>query len=154
MGLDQYLYKKTYIGANYDHREVKAKVEIEIEGKKVNVNPKRLSYIVEQVGYWRKANQIHRWFVENIQKGKDDCGEYYVSVEQLKELMFLCKSVRDIKEMKSALLPTQDGFFFGSTDYDGYYEHDINSTIEIIEQILIEEENSEAPSDYYYQSSW
>ena len=24
--------------------------------------------IMEQVGYWRKANQIHNWFVENVQK--------------------------------------------------------------------------------------
>ena len=31
------------------------------------------SRIIEQVGYWRKANQIHNWFVENVQDGEDDC---------------------------------------------------------------------------------
>ena len=24
--------------------------------------------------YWRKANQIHAWFVDNVQQGNDDCG--------------------------------------------------------------------------------
>jgi hypothetical protein len=24
------------------------------------------------VGYWRKANAIHRWFVEHVQDGNDD----------------------------------------------------------------------------------
>ena len=28
----------------------------------------------EEVGYWRKANAIHGWFVRNVQNGKDDCG--------------------------------------------------------------------------------
>lgn len=38
------------------------------------------------IAYWRKANEIHRWFVENVQSGNDDCGTYEVSVEQLGEL--------------------------------------------------------------------
>ena len=41
----------------------------------------------EEVGYWRKANAIHRWFVENVQNGEDDCGEYRVSHEQMQELL-------------------------------------------------------------------
>ena len=46
-----------------------------------------------EVAYWRKANHIHKWFVENVQDGKDDCGDYYVSVEQLGDLLVLCKQV-------------------------------------------------------------
>ena len=38
------------------------------------------------IAYWRKANAVHRWFVENVQGGNDDCGTYEVSVEQLREL--------------------------------------------------------------------
>ena len=46
--------------------------------------------IFTKVGYWRKANHIHNWFVQNIQDGKDDCGLYEVSKEKLKELLELC----------------------------------------------------------------
>ena len=44
----------------------------------------------EQVGYWRKANHIHKWFVDNVQDGKDDCHEYYVSIKKLHELRDTC----------------------------------------------------------------
>ena len=38
------------------------------------------------VGYWRKANQIHDWFVRNVQSGEDNCRDYHVSREKLEEL--------------------------------------------------------------------
>ena len=31
--------------------------------------------IMEMVGYWRKQNAIHNWFVENVQDGIDDCDQ-------------------------------------------------------------------------------
>lgn len=46
------------------------------------------------VGYWRKANQIHCWFVENVQDGIDDCGTYEVTEKQLVELLNTCKEVK------------------------------------------------------------
>lgn len=153
MGLDQYLSKKIYVGAKWEHRNVKAEVKIEADGEEMKVNPKRITYIIEEVGYWRKANQIHKWFVENVQGGKDDCGEYYVSVEQLKALLNDCKLVINVNGLGELVLPTQEGFFFGSTEYDEYYKQDIEDTIEIIEGILKEEEEG-ARGDYYYSSSW
>lgn len=42
-------------------------------------------------GRWRKANAIHRWFVENVQSGVDDCGDYYVSRERIEALRETCK---------------------------------------------------------------
>ena len=153
MGLDQYLSKKIYVGAKWEHRNVKAEVKIEADGEEMKVNPKRITYIIEEVGYWRKANQIHKWCVENVQGGKDDCGEYYVSVEQLKALLNDCKLVINVNGLGELVLPTQEGFFFGSTEYDEYYKQDIEDTIEIIEGILKEEEEG-ARGDYYYSSSW
>lgn len=43
--------------------------------------------IIEEGIYWRKANQIHKWFVDNVQDGNDDCGRYYVSKDNLKNLL-------------------------------------------------------------------
>lgn len=52
--------------------------------------------IMEQVGYWRKANQIHKWFVEHVQDGEDDC-QYHneCTKEILEELLDACKTVLD-----------------------------------------------------------
>ena len=50
--------------------------------------------IIEEVGYWRKANQIHNWFVENVQDGVDDCGYHNeVTKEDLEELLNICEIV-------------------------------------------------------------
>lgn len=49
----------------------------------------------EDVGYWRKANQIHNWFVQNVQGGEDDCKFYEVSQSKLIELRDTCQKVID-----------------------------------------------------------
>lgn len=49
------------------------------------------------------------------------------------------------------LLPSCDGFFFGSTEYDEFYMEDIESTIEIIHEALKTDFEKEA---IYYCSSW
>lgn len=47
-----------------------------------------------ELGYWRKANQIHHWFVENVQNGIDECQASFVSKEQLHSLLDTCKFVK------------------------------------------------------------
>lgn len=56
--------------------------------------------IIEEIGYWRKANQIHNWFVENVQDGVDDC-DYHneVTKEDLEELLYICQRVIDSCEL-------------------------------------------------------
>lgn len=49
--------------------------------------------LIKEVVYWRKANQIHNWFVTNVQGGNDNCQEYEVSKEQIEELRDLCIEV-------------------------------------------------------------
>ena len=151
MGLDMYLNKRTYIGAEYEHRKVKGKIEITEgeEDKPINIQFNRVSEIIERVAYWRKANQIHKWFVDHVQEGKDDCGEYYVSTEKLKELIQECKSVLEKPETGVEKLPTKSGFFFGGTEYDEYYYNDLRDTVDQIEPLLSEKDGS-----FYYKSSW
>jgi hypothetical protein len=59
------------------------------------INEKKITYITEEVAYWRKANAIHDWFVQNCQEGNDDCKEYFVTGLQLQELLDACILVRD-----------------------------------------------------------
>lgn len=148
MGLDMYLRKKIYVGANYEFNKITGKIELYRDGKLINVNLSKVSEIVETCGYWRKANHIHKWFVDNVQDGEDNCVEYYVSKEQLKDLLKLCKDSLENKDKAQELLPTSSGFFFGSTDYDEYYYKDIEDTIKIIEPLI------ESDGEIYYCSSW
>ena len=109
--------------------------------------------VMEQVGYWRKANQIHQWFVDNVQDGEDDC-DYHneVTKECLEDLLCICQQVLDNHDLAYELLPTQSGFFFGGTEYDEYYFDDIKDTIEIIKNVL---ETTDFDKEMiYYVSSW
>ena len=52
--------------------------------------------ISEQVAYWRKANAIHKWFVNHVQDGIDDCSYHReVTEEDLKKIINICKTILD-----------------------------------------------------------
>jgi hypothetical protein len=158
MGLDQYLTKKLYVKQwDYTSPEKLYTVSVQRGDGYTSVKSERITYIDEEVGYWRKANQIHQWFVENVQGGNDDCGNYYVEYEQLKELLSICLRIKEDPSLAPELLPSTPGFFFGSTDYNEWYMRQIDYTITMLEPLLVEldtaVENREFP-DIYYSSSW
>lgn len=150
MGLDMYLYKKTYVRNWGSKDDDICNIELKRNGNDVKINHKKVRYIIEEAGYWRKVNQIHQWFVENVQFGVDDCKPYYVSSVDLEKLLNVCKLVRDNNSLAEQLLPTQSGFFFGSYEYDDWYFEGINDTIKILEECL-EDGNT---ADYEYEASW
>ena len=165
MGLDMYLHAKKYVEKvnwqalqdndelSYDSPEVvfplwnnivetagMKDVAVDIYGVNVEVT----------CAYWRKANQIHAWFVKNVQGGEDNCGEYYVSHEKLKELRETCRQAIFAKDPN--LLPPQAGFFFGSYDIDEWYWNDLKNTKAKLERIFALPEMSKL--SFYYTSSW
>lgn len=152
MGLDMYLFKDTYIGGNFDFNNVQGEINLSRgrNNKPVNIKLNRLTSIREEVAYWRKANAIHQWFVDNVQDGEDNCGTYFVSADNLRELVYICKVILANPEKAQELLPVASGFFFGSDEYDEWYMNSLKYTIETFESLL--EEDPEA--DYYYHSSW
>ena len=157
MGLDMFLTKKKYIGGNYEHNKIHGIIDIYKGEKRIPIDLKKTTYIEESVGYWRKANAIHKWFVDNVQGGNDDCRDYYVHLEQLKELLEICKKIDKNHNLASELLPTTIGFFFGSTDYDDWYYENIKETIKILEKAIKEEEEYRKLNfygEFYYTSSW
>lgn len=151
-----YLTKRTFIGAEYDHKKVLAKIEISADGETIPINPRRVSSIEESVGYWRKQNHIHNWFVENCQNGVDDCGEYDVDKSAIIKLLDLCKQVKESPDKAPELLPCRSGFFFGGTEYDEGYFYGIDKTITFLETIISESnpEKEYFSFDIIYSSSW
>lgn len=157
MGLDQYLTAKKYL-SSYNKKDAKLSEQISKKCSELS-GGLTVSEIVFSVAYWRKSNQIHNWFVNNVQDGEDDCKEYYVSVEKLTELY---KTVLDVLEDNSKameLLPPKEGFFFGSYDIDEYYLQQLENTKSQLEPVLqtVNEqikENKFTALDFYYRASW
>jgi hypothetical protein len=152
MGLDMYLYKKNYIWqGDWIKPEAKQEVIVKKGGQiDTKIKSEKVKYVVEEAGYWRKANAIHRWFVDNVQEGNDNCGNYYVSRDTLEELLELCKKVVADNSLAETLLPTQSGFFFGGTEYNEWYFEDVINTIKILEECL----EDESADEFEYSSSW
>lgn len=145
MGLDMYLRAERFMWYNED--ELKANV-----GKSFPELPEGSSIksVEAEIGYWRKANQVHDWFVKNVQDGVDECQKAFVSREDIQKLKDICQKVLDNPEQASSLLPTASGFFFGNTEYNEWYMQDIQETIDICNRALALPENW----DLHYQSSW
>lgn len=187
MGLDMYLEAEKYV-SGYDFRGEEAVAEFDelvgaFDVKRFIAEDSPHGRVGFTVGYWRKANAVHKWFVENVQGGKDDCNPYYVERSQLEALRAACQKVIDGSKLKAGtvvgsithtkdnpegvpnyieakvvanpevaeeVLPTTEGFFFGSTGYDEWYVADLKRTIEIIDRVL------EMPThfEFYYRASW
>jgi hypothetical protein len=147
MGLDMYLNAERYL---WGHEEGDKQISENI-GQLIGLpTDGKVKTITVEAGYWRKANQIHNWFIANVQDGKDECQESYVSREQLTELREVCQKILDNNELAEKLLPTASGFFFGGTEYDQWYFNDIEETIKIIDNALLMPKQW----DFNYRSSW
>lgn len=155
MGLDMYLEGRRYI---WDPNiapagSIDGDINTTIQKMIPNISGFRVKGVTVELMYWRKANAIHRWFVDNCQDGTDDCRDALVSKDQLIQLRNLCQQVIANPETGPEFLPTMDGFFFGRTEHDEYYIKTICNTAEVLTRII---DNPEFDSnwDLYYHSSW
>lgn len=177
MGLDMYLLKAPRIGLSVNDmllvdiavgRYIKSEKDLEridleyitqVKGAnrlKPYIHEEGLYHVYysvfEEIFYWRKANAIHRWFVNNVQDGVDDCGYYEVTKEQLQTLKDLVDLTLENMFDAPNLLPTMEGFFFGGQEYDEYYINYLKETSGIIRKIL---KNTDFKKEMIiYTSSW
>lgn len=169
MGLDMYLYAKEYV-SGYDYKNDPkhgfmkiANPRLDIVANACNLNRTDLepetpsAYVQFKVVQWRKANAIHNWFVNNVQGGEDNCAEYYVSRDELADLRSALDKALAIRDGNDdtpieEVLPTGEGFFFGSTEYDKWYWAEIEYTYKEVDRLLTDPkfENFE----FSYTSSW
>ncbi len=152
MGLDMYLKARRFV-SGWDPSDSEQKLRYDVllqlgEAHDLITKESPSAYIEITAAYWRKANQIHNWFVQNVQDGKDECQSSYVSREQLVTLVDLCH--RALAKRDSSLLPPVDGFFFGGTSIDGYYWEDLETTIKQLQRCLTASDDW----SFAYQASW
>lgn len=145
MGLDMYLTARIHLASD-------AGVEVSGVDATQGLEVAAVEY---DLGYWRKANAIHGWFVNQVQGGVDDCASYDVSIYQLRSLRDACNKA--LEEINPEGLPPTSGFFFGSTDVDDYYWDDLRMTVDICnkaEALMNGTTHQRRWWRFTYQSSW
>lgn len=80
---------------------------------------------ISDIGYFRKVNFLMEFF--NYQ---GNCEFKEIAKSELEDLVERCNTIlttprKNRKEKAEDLLPTQSGFFYGSTEYDQYYYDDV-----------------------------
>jgi len=183
MGLDMYLEGSfstpSYIrptDADYEARQegkeliIKRSPELEDALNAIGFQDAPIDHAYNHMTYvfpiitWRKANAIHKFFVDTCQEGNDNCQRHYVSRGDLEELLEAINTILAVKtpvarELKAEeLLPTDnEGCFFGSKEYDDWYFQDLKRTKATLDKLFEYEDNAEAGKcfdSFYYQSSW
>ena len=192
MGLDMYLYAEKHFTNSSDefvaqfpqYAKERAQYEATMSGSGMHTlpNPEYGGVTVSKcVGYWRKANAIHGWFVNNLADGEDKCQRIRVSAEDLITLRDSCNRAlssrdgvvapaRSVEEYVSHALATTvleaevgeseysdleptEGFFFGSTEKDEWYYDSLEYTRDLIDELLVATNGGEI-YEFYYQASW
>lgn len=174
MGLDMYL-KKHFVYEPFSMTEGRIPLETSLSIKRTDTQavlfdittPDVTGFVIDNV-YWRKANMIHQWFVDNVQEGIDDCRLYELEETSLEKLLDIIDRLLDVKATKSdvfandlakELLPNTEGFFFGSQEYDDWYWEELEDT-QIKLKRLLEPIDRKSQEKFYcytyltYQSSW
>ena len=166
MGLDMYLnvserirshdYERNNGMVNYTESP-RYNTVVEAVGMKVKDNIAASVLVQYTAIYWRKANQIHNWFVNTLGGGVDECQVIPVSRENLVALHNRCGVLLDTKstELAMELLEPASGFFFGSTAIDEWYWQDIEETHKQLTELLDEiTEDNQYNYRIEYQASW
>ena len=150
MGLDMWLYAERHLS---EYRENETALAYEV-GKHANM-PGRIAVIRSEILYWRKMSAIHHWFVQNYQDGVDDCRDCRVPIDAITKLRDVCRQVLAERERAEELLPTREGFFFGSLGYDEWYFNDVEYTEKVLTETLdFLSKEDDVWCDFVYSSSW
>lgn len=163
MGLDMYLFLRKseyHSGGSWrlEEEQKKAKYPNDLKDFEEEIKERNYPSVAidtdYQIGYWRKANAIHNWFVENCADGVDNCQDVYVSKDKAQSLLDLCNKVLADHSLAESELPTQAGFFFGDLNYDEWYFEDLRYTKSLLEKVLSFLDKNKTGYKIIYCASW
>lgn len=94
----------------------------------------------KDVAYFRKVNFLIPFFGY-----EDNCTDLQLLKSSVEDLIEACDKVLADHDCASEILPTEDGFFFGRTEYDDYYFADVRNVRDEFKEILstVDWENEE-----------
>lgn len=135
MGLDMYLYCNSKALTDKVH-------DGEPYGEHITPFYKRRGIVM----YWRKANAIHKWFVNEVQDGNDDCGTYEVDIEKLRELRYICERIIE-------QCPLVDGKVSCGRRFENGKWHDIIEDGKVMDNVEVAEELLPTASGFFFGST-
>lgn len=156
MGLDMYLYAEVYVGrqaASWNPGVPDGAFDAIVGtlniGSMVDDEDWNGMLVRVPVGYWRKANAIHGYIVQNHADGVDDCRPVRLTRDDLAKLRDLAASGLADRDKAGEVLPPTPGFFFGTYETDDWYFEDLKRTVEILDRVLASDR-----TDFTYEASW
>ena len=126
MGLDMYLERHTYV-KRWKHMPPERLFDVTVSrgGQPYTpIKPERISFVIEQVGYWRKNYSVHEWLIQNVDSGIDDCTAHYVPLDKLQELSHYAENIGD------------------------------HQTVAMLEPLIAEYSDGDHEGSFYYRASW
>lgn len=102
---------------------------------------------LEEVAYFRKHNHLIPFFYE----GRENCETVQLKREDLERYIEVAKEVIEDNSKAVDLLPTQAGFFYGSTKYNSrYFEFEcLSYEIRKFQEVL-----DEYKDEFFYFIAW
>jgi hypothetical protein len=119
-----------------------------------------------EAAYWRKANAVHAWFVDECQGGVDECQlSDAFDGEKLAQLRQRCldalRAFLDGDPTKAGeIMEPRPGFFFGAYDIDQWWAEDMADTVRAVERCIqagievAQRRDGGSPVMFRYHSSW
>ena len=87
----------------------------------------------EFLAYFRKVNFLFEFFSGSLNEEEMTA---VITRGEMEELIEKCEFVLNNRDKASEILPTCDGFFFGSLDYDDYYFESVAKVLLSFQVIL------------------
>lgn len=101
--------------------------------------------------YFRKYNWLYAWVRRKLNVPElENCGHYPLTRSMVNDLIDDIEKVLSDHSLAEKVLPTEDGFFFGSTEYDDWYFEDLRDAKDQLTQLLTNMSDGE-PADFW---SW
>lgn len=88
--------------------------------------------------YFRKCNWLYGWVRRKLELPElENCKHYKLTRSIIEDLIDDITKVLSDHSLAEKLLPTESGFFFGSTEYDDWYFDDLRNAKTELTQLLV-----------------
>lgn len=99
--------------------------------------------------YGRKINFLQNRISEIIEHEVNNITFYEISLDDVKQIIEDCQFIKEHPDSAEDMLPTVEGFFFGSTEYGDLYFEDIDYLLESLPVFI---KGSDENTRYIYYS--